>query len=136
MDPQRPEQEAAEGADILITGRPLGTRLRPSVAAEWLPANALVLPLDDDVSVPADVVARSDLFLVDDLGDFESRRRDGAFAGWRDPDSTVPEAILDAKTNEGLIVCGNQGMGILDAVFARHVLEAAESSGSGTLLER
>lgn len=128
--------EAADGADVLVTGRPLGTRLNPPVAAEWLSPRALVLPLDEDVSVSADVVVGSDLFLVDDLEDFESKRRDGAFAGWRDPDATVPEAITDGRAGEGLIVCSNQGIGILDAVFARQVLAAAESSGSGTLLER
>lgn len=129
-------REAAEGADVVVTGRPLGTRLRPPVDAGWLPQDALVLPLDDDVSIPADLVDRSDLFLVDDLGDFESRRRGGAFAGWRDPDSTVPEAIPHGRAVEGLIVCANQGIGVLDAVFAGQVLEVADSSDAGTLLER
>lgn len=129
-------RETAEGADVLITGRPLGTKLRPPVAADWLPPTALVLPLDDDVSVAPELVGRSDLFLVDDLDAFTLRRRDGAFAGWRDPDATVPEAILSGRAGEGLAVCANQGMAVLDAVFANQVLEAAESSGSGTFLER
>lgn len=127
---------ASEGVDVIITGRPLGTKLRPPVSVEWLPTATLVLPLDDDASVPADVANRSDLLLVDDLDDFNARRRDGVFEGWREPDGTVPEAIPAGRTDERLIVCANQGMGALDAVFARHVLAAAESAGSGTLLER
>ena len=129
-------REAAERADVLITGRPTGTMLRPPVAADGLSPTALVLPLDDDVSVSAEVVDRCGLFLVDDRDDFESRRRDGAFGGWRDPDSTVPEAIPDGRDGDGLIVCANQGMGVLDAVFAKQVLENAEATGAGTLLER
>lgn len=127
---------AAEGPDVIITGRPLGTKLEPPVAAEWLQPSALVLPLDDDASLHADAVNRCELFLVDDPDDFRLRREHGIFAGWREPDGTVPDAVPEGRDVEGVIVCANQGMGVLDAVFARYVLEAAESAGAGALLER
>ena len=127
---------AIEGADVVITGMPLDTKLEPPVAFGWLTPTALVLPLDDDASLDADVVNGARAFYVDDPDDFGMRQAVGTFSNWREPDRTVPEAVLDCRPAEGVIVCANQGMGVLDAVFAGFVLDCAERDGVGTLLER
>jgi alanine dehydrogenase len=129
-------QAATDGADVVVTGMPLGTKLQPPLASDWLVPTALVLPLDDDASLDADVVNGAGAFYVDDFDDYRRRQGAGIFAGWREPDGVVPEAVLKRRTAEGVIVCANQGMGVLDAVFAGYVVDAAEREGVGTLLER
>jgi ornithine cyclodeaminase/alanine dehydrogenase len=132
----RDPRAAIEGADVVITGIPLETRLEPQVAFSWLAPTALVLPLDDDASLDADVVNGAAAFFVDALDDFRMRQGAGTFPNWREPDATVPGAVLDLPRPDGVVVCANQGMGVLDAVFAGFVLDAAERAGVGLLLDR
>ena len=127
---------AAEGADVFITGMPLETKLEPPVAFDWLTPTALVLPLDDDASLDEDVVNGAEAFYVDALDDYALRQADGRFSGWRAPDGSVPEAVSDQRPVKGVVVCANQGMGVLDAVFAGSVLAAAERRDVGKLLDR
>lgn len=127
---------AVRGADVVVTGVPLGATLQPQISFADLEPGALVLPLDDDASIAADVAGESALFLVDDLDDFSERQAAGSFAGWRQPDGRVPDAVVAGRPADGLIVCANQGMGVLDAVFAREMLDAAESCGAGVILDR
>ncbi len=127
---------AVENADVVITGMPLGEKLKPSLAYESLKPTALILPLDDDASLDRDVSTRAEAFYVDALDDYRQRQDAGTFSGWREPDGTVPGAVLDHRAVDGMTVCANQGMGILDAFFADFVLEAAERDGAGALLDR
>ena len=132
-----PDPRAAiDGADVVITGMPLEETLQPPVAFDWLTADALVLPLDDDASLEGSVVNGSSAFYVDDIDDYRLRQAVGRFPGWREPDGAVGEAIPVGRGADGVIVCANQGMGLLDAVFARSVLDAAERDGAGVLLDR
>lgn len=124
-------------ADVVVTGIPLEARLEPPVAAGWLRHEVLVLPLDDDASLDADVVNRSSGFYVDDLEDFRLRRKRGLFQGWREPDGALADVLLEASgTEAGITVCGNQGVGALDALFAQAVLVRAETEQIGQFLER
>jgi ornithine cyclodeaminase/alanine dehydrogenase len=127
-----------EGSDIVITGVPLHGSLDPPVHYDWLATRALVLPLDDDVSLDPSVVNRAAGFYVDDLEDFEMRRGMGRFQQWRSPDDTVPSMIGDSAAcrASGVVVCANQGMGLIDAVFAAHVLQTADREQVGRLLPR
>ena len=128
--------QAIDGADVVITAMPLEDRLEPRVAFDCLKPAALVLPLDDDSSLAADVANRALEFYVDDHDDFLLRQATGRFSGWRQPDAEVPEAVLNRDEKGGVVLCANQGMGVLDALFARSVLDAAECSGTGSLLDR
>jgi len=130
-------RRAIAGADVVITGIPLELTLQPRVVASWLAEDALVLPLDDDASLDASVANDAARFYVDDLDDFEMRRNMGRFVGWRSPDATVATVLAaDHARDAGVIVCANQGMGILDAVFAAAVLRRAEREQVGDLLLR
>lgn len=136
LEPAPDPRSAAEGADVLVTGIPLEAKLDPQVSFDWLTPAALVLPLDDHASLAADVANRASTFLVDSLDDFAVRQRHGIFADWREPDGSVPESILGGRTTEGVTVCANQGIGVLDAVFAQFVVDAAERADAGALLDR
>jgi alanine dehydrogenase len=127
---------AIDGADVVVTGMPLEVKLQPQIEFSWLGPRALVLPLDDDASLDASVANDCQAFFVDDLDDYRARQEANIFAGWRAPDRTIADVILDRAGTEGVVVCANQGMGVLDAVFARHVVDAADIAGAGTLLER
>jgi ornithine cyclodeaminase/alanine dehydrogenase len=128
---------AVSGADVVVTGIPLQVRLEPPVAGDWIGDDALVLPLDDDASLDADVVNRSSRFYVDDLDDYRMRCDRGLFEGWRAPDGEVADVLFDGSGAEaGITVCANQGVGVLDALFAQAVLARAESEGIGRFLDR
>ncbi len=127
---------AVEDADIVITGMPLGANLRPPVSFDWLKPTALVLPIDDDASLDPGVVGGARAFYVDALDDYRQRQGTGTFPGWREPDGTVPAAVLEGQPARGVTVCANQGLGVLDAAFAGYVLSGAERDGVGLLLER
>jgi ornithine cyclodeaminase/alanine dehydrogenase len=127
---------ATEGADVVITGMPLEIKLEPPIAFDWLTDNALVLPLDDDASLDADVVNGAEEFYVDALDDYRLRQAVGRFPNWREPDAAVSQAVLDPRPTEGVTVCANQGIGVLDAVFAGFVLDSAERDGVGLMLDR
>jgi ornithine cyclodeaminase/alanine dehydrogenase len=128
---------AVGGADVVVTAIPLEIHLDPPIKASWLAEGATILPLDDDASLDPSVANAAARFYVDDLDDFALRRASGHFGAWREPDGSVASAVLaDAEAAGGRTVCANQGMGLLDAVFARAVLDAAERDNVGDLLDR
>jgi hypothetical protein len=78
-------------------------------------------------------VASAELFLVDDVSQFEYYRSLGHFQGWPEPDGSVGEALArDGSPTR--VVCCNLGIGALDAAFAARVLAAARDRGIGTEL--
>jgi hypothetical protein len=93
----------------------------------------LGLPIDFDFYFNADAVSSADLFLVDDVGQFEYYRSLGHFQGWPEPAGSVGEALARDGAPEK-VVCCNLGIGALDAAFAAHVLTAARQRGVGTEL--
>ena len=76
----------------------------------------------------------AELFLVDDVGQFEYYRSLGHFENWPAPAGSVGEALADGGW-PARVLCCNLGVGALDAAFAARVLAAAEEQGIGTELE-
>jgi hypothetical protein len=128
--------DAINGSQVIITGLPLGMPLHPRLTPSDVAGSALILPLDDDASLEASVANSAAAFFVDDCDDFRMRQDRDLFRGWRQPDGTVAGAIARHLRPSGVVVCANQGLGVLDAVFAQAVLTAAERDGAGSLLER
>ncbi len=125
--------EAVEDADVIVTAAPIVERPEPLISSRLLSARWLALPLDFDALLRPDVVAAADLFLVDDVGQFEYYRELGHFQGWPAPRASVGEA-LGSVDSPGRVVCCNLGIGALDAAFAARVLAAARAAGIGTEL--
>ena len=123
-------EEAVQGAAVIVSAGPIVENPEPPIRPDDLADRVLALPIDFDFYFRADAVAAADLFLVDDVDQFEYYRSLGHFQGWPEPHGTVGEDHQPGPR----VVCCNLGVGALDAAFAQRVLEAARSNGVGTEL--
>jgi ornithine cyclodeaminase/alanine dehydrogenase len=126
-------EDAVAGADVVVTAGPIVEDPSPPIRREHLGKRWLALPIDFDFYVTAETVAGADLFLADDVGQFEYYRGLGHFQGWPEPAGSVGEGLGDSGS-PARVVCCNLGIGALDAAFANVVLERARTEGSGTEL--
>jgi alanine dehydrogenase len=126
-------REAVEGAEVVVTAGPIVENPSPTLRPEHLGERWLALPIDFDFYVGAQAVAAADLFLADDVGQFEYYRGLGHFEGWPEPAGSVGEG-LGADGSPRRVVCCNLGIGALDAAFASVVLGRAHAEGAGTEL--
>jgi len=126
-------REAVEQAEVVVTAGPIVESPESPLGPDWLGARVLGLPIDFDFYFNADAISSADLFLVDDVGQFEYYRSLGHFQGWPEPAGNVGEA-LSRDGSPARVVCCNLGIGALDAAFAARVLAAARERGLGTEL--
>ena len=126
-------EDAVAGADVVVTAGPIVEDPSPPIRPEHLGERWLALPIDFDFYVTAETVAGADLFLADDVGQFEYYRGLGHFQGWPEPAGSVGQGLGDSGS-PARVVCCNLGIGALDAAFANVVLERARTVGSGTEL--
>lgn len=130
-------RSAVEGAAVVVTAGPIVKAPEPVIAADWLAPRHLVLPLDFDFALQPAALDATGLMLVDDRAQYDYYGRVGHFAGWRAPDGSVGERLLEAPgadTNRATVVCVNLGVAALDAVFAASVYERALATDAGTPL--
>jgi len=80
--------------------------------------------------VHADAIAATELFVVDDVDQFEYYCGQGHFADWRPPDGSTGEALASTSA-PARVACVNLGVGALDAAFAGRVLAEAARAGAG-----
>lgn len=123
-------EEAVQGAEVIVSAGPIADDPHPPIGPDALSERVLALPIDFNFYFSADAVESADLFLVDDVGQFEYYRSLGHFEGWPDPHGVVGEE----HERRARVVCCNLGIGALDAAFAQRVLDAARSNGVGTEL--
>jgi alanine dehydrogenase len=122
--------QAVEGADIVVTAGPIVDEPESPLGPDWLGERWLALPIDFDFYFSPDSVAAADLFLVDDVEQFEYYRSQGHFHDWPAPAGTVGEEHEPRPR----VLCCNLGVGALDAAFAARVLSRAAAEGVGTEL--
>ncbi len=130
VEPAKSPREAVAGAEIVVTAGPIVDEPASPLRSDWLGERFLALPIDFDFYVSAEAVRTADLFLVDDVAQFQYYRSLGHFRDWPDPDGSVGE---DLAREEKVVVC-NLGVGALDAAFAARVLAAAREQEAGTEL--
>jgi alanine dehydrogenase len=126
-------REAVAEADVVVTAGPIVEEPDSPLTQDWLAERSLGLPIDFDFYFSADAVTAAELFLVDDVGQFDYYRSLGHFHGWPEPQASVGEA-LSRDDSPSRVVCCNLGIGALDAAFAARVLAAARDRGIGTEL--
>jgi alanine dehydrogenase len=126
-------EEAVEGAEVVVTAGPIVDAPESPLGPERLGERWLALPVDFDFYLGREAIEAADLFVVDDVAQFESFRGAGHFAGWPEPAGSVGEA-LGRDGAPARVACVNLGIGALDAAFGKHVLDAARERGAGTLL--
>ena len=127
-------EDALVGADVVVTAGPIVEAPPSPLRPEQLGERWLALPIDFDFYFGAEAVAAADLFLADDVGQFEYYREQGHFQGWPAPEGNVGEG-LGREGSPARVLCCNLGIGALDAAFAHAVLERARAAGAGTELE-
>jgi ornithine cyclodeaminase/alanine dehydrogenase-like protein (mu-crystallin family) len=127
-------EEAVAGADVVVTAGPIVDAPSSPLEARHLGARWLALPIDFDFYFRAETVAAADLFLADDVGQFDYYRELGHFQGWPEPAGSVGEGLARDGSPER-VVCCNLGIGALDAAFANAVLERARAEEAGIELE-
>jgi alanine dehydrogenase len=133
VEPATGAREALEGAEVVVSAGPIVEDPDPPIRPDWLGDRWLALPIDFDFYFRAETIAAADLFLVDDVGQFEYYRSLGHFQSWPEPAGTVGDRLSGSAGGRG-VVCCNLGIGALDAAFAALVLERAREHGVGTEL--
>jgi alanine dehydrogenase len=128
-------EDALDGAEIVVTAGPIIEDPKPSIRPEHLGERWLALPIDFDFYFRPETVAAAEVFLADDVGQFEYYRELGHFQGWPAPEGNVGEGLGRDRSPDRALCC-NLGIGALDAAFANAVLERARAEGAGTELDR
>jgi ornithine cyclodeaminase/alanine dehydrogenase-like protein (mu-crystallin family) len=124
----------ARDADLVLAMISFGPR-HQVVPAETLADAGLVVAVDYDMCVPAEVARAAALFIVDDREQYLAIRSETTFAGYPDDPLTIGEAIRDSVPRPGgAVLVSHLGVGLADLVFADAVLRVAESRGIGTIL--
>jgi alanine dehydrogenase len=123
-------EDAVSTADVVVSAGPIVDDPDSPLGPDWLGERWLGLPIDFDFYFSARTVAAADLFLVDDVGQFEYYRSLGHFKDWPAPAGTVGENYEPRPR----VLCCNLGVGALDAAFAARVVAAARERGLGTEL--
>lgn len=124
---------AVAGADVVITAGPMRGAVDPVVEAGWLPEDCLVVAVDYDAQVRPEVSARANLFVVDDVAQYESFVARGSFAAWAPPAGSLGE-VLDRGSGGGLTLVCHLGIGAVDAVIAGAVRDRQRDEGLGVRL--
>jgi alanine dehydrogenase len=122
--------EAVRGADVVVTAGPIVDDPDSPLEPDWLGDRWLALPIDFDFYFSRDTVAAAELFLVDDVEQFEYYRSQRHFREWPEAAGTVGEE----HERRDKVLCCNLGVGALDAAFAAQVLGRAAEEGAGTEL--
>jgi ornithine cyclodeaminase/alanine dehydrogenase-like protein (mu-crystallin family) len=134
-------REALEDAEVVVTAGPIVEDPTPVITPDWLGERRLLLPIDFDFYVRPETVEASELFLADDVAQFEYYRELGHFQGWPAPSASVGERLAEEAQvtlcylrPPARVLCCNLGIGALDAAFANAVLARAQAEGVGTTL--
>jgi ornithine cyclodeaminase/alanine dehydrogenase len=134
VEPAAGWEEALADAEVVVTAGPIVEAPPSPLRPDQLGERWLALPIDFDFYFGPDTVAAADLFLADDVGQFEYYREQGHFQNWPAPEGNVGEGLGRAGS-PARVVCCNLGIGALDAAFSHAVLERARAAGAGTELE-
>lgn len=126
---------AVEGADIVISAAPIVKEPIPTVLPQMLNPRHLVLPIDFDAVIAPSVIAGAELFLTDNVAQFEHYRTLGYFKDWPAPMAAVGDRVTEPTTADRIVAC-NLGVGALDAAFAGAVQRRAREQGIGIGLPR
>jgi ornithine cyclodeaminase/alanine dehydrogenase-like protein (mu-crystallin family) len=127
-------EEAVGEAEVIVTAGPIIEDPDPPISPRHLGERWLALPIDFDFYFGPETVAAADLFLADDVAQFEYYRELGHFEGWPAPEGNVGEG-LGRDGSPARVLCCNLGIGALDAAFANVVLERGRAGGAGTELD-
>ncbi len=131
-------QEACEGAHVIVTSLPIVKDPKPVIEPDWLQTGTLCVPLDFDASFTPAAFERADLFVTDDLEQFERYRSKGYFQGIPQPTGELGKIVNGSgparPDGTPIVISANLGLGVLDVALGARILALAEQKGVGTEL--
>lgn len=129
---------AVAGADVVLTMVSFGPK-RQGLSPATFETSRLVIAVDYDMSVPAEVARSAAVFATDDRGHYLTARDEGIFRDYPDPATTIGEAMLagaPGRASEGRVLVTHLGVGLADLVFADAIVRRAIQRGAGVELPR
>lgn len=125
-------------ADVVLTMVAFGPK-RQSLPLWAFEHARLVVAVDYDMCVPAELARGASQFLVDDVDQFVAARHGDVFLNYPDPSASIGEVLIagPSKTVAGapVVVC-HLGVGLADVVFADAIVRRARERGLGIELPR
>jgi alanine dehydrogenase len=116
---------------VVVSAAPIVEEPQPPISTDWLGERYLALPIDFDALFQPGPIEAAELFLVDDVGQFEYYRSLGHFRDWPEPAGNVGSRLTSDGT-PARVACVNLGIGALDAAFGKVVYDRARQDGIGT----
>lgn len=124
-------REAVRGADIVITAASFGP-VKQVMTTDWLKQDVLIVSVDYETYVSAEIARSAAVFLVDELEGYQNVRTDGRFVGFPDPSGTIGEALAAGLSwTAGRVLVCHLGIGLTDVLFADTILQRALDIGVG-----
>ena len=132
-------EELVRGSDVVVTATAILQKPNPIIKDEWIKGRALLLPVDLDSVFEWETMKRADKFLVDSLDEMNYFMSIGYLAHGLPPlYAEIGEVVADLKpgrqNDEEMIFDMNIGMGVVDIVVAKDIVERAIKETIGTRL--
>jgi ornithine cyclodeaminase/alanine dehydrogenase len=129
-------EEAVTEAELVVTAAPIELRPEPLVRPEWLKSRAVVITLDYDSAIDADMVAAAKRVFVDDIPQMHHLKSHGHFLDIHRDVHELADAILgrlpegEEDTHQPSL-CMLMGIAAEDLAAARSIYEKAREQGIG-----
>jgi len=132
-------EELVRNSDVVVTATVVLKKPNPLIEDEWIKEGALLLPVDIDSVFFWKTMKRADKFLVDSLDEMNYFMSIGYLEhGLPELYAEIGEVVAGLKpgreNDKELILDMNVGMGLVDMVVARDVLDRAIKRNIGTRL--
>ncbi len=132
-------EELVRGSDVVVTATAVLQEPDPIIKDEWIEKGALLLPVDLDSVFEWATMKRADKFLVDSLDEMNYFMAIGYLAHGLPPlYAEIGEVVAGLKpgrqNDEEMIFDMNIGMGVVDIVVARDIVQRAIMETIGTRL--
>jgi len=132
-------EEAAVGADILVTAGPILKDPSPTLRPAWFKEGALGLPIDFDSYWHPEALRLAGKYYVDDRAQYHYYQGQGFFGGAPEISGDLGELaagrVPGRETDTERIVAMNLGLAIEDVVTARLIYDRSLKLGIGRVLE-
>ncbi len=133
-------EDAVRDMDIVVTTRPINLNPQPIIPLEWLKPGGFYAPVDYDASFCGDALRAMDLFVTDDIAQFEYHRAKGYFRNVH-PSQSISDLgsivasnkpVRSSDADMTMAMC--LGLGMDDVAVASILYRLAIGIGVGTLL--
>jgi ornithine cyclodeaminase/alanine dehydrogenase-like protein (mu-crystallin family) len=129
-------EEAVAGADLIVTAAPIQLGREPLVRPEWLKSGAVVITLDYDSAIGADMFAAAQRVFVDDIPQMHHLKSYGHFVEVHSDVYDLADAIAgnvpdDDGDTDRPTVCMTMGIAAEDLAVGRSIYEKAREQGIG-----